>query len=200
MGADIHITVGRVNRPLLEVQEPKQSEGTALAIFDNRRVRFGDIELSSDIPREVDLYRNYALFAFLANVRGSVKPIMELGRLMEATRQFVEWLNDEHYRIEGEENRKAGGWYGSIDEYIGDYGRYDVGEHSRVFYPVAILVGFNYDEVLLIEDDQSDFKDPRYLRDPENTTYRECFGEQYFKFLNWCVASNWQFVIFGFDN
>lgn len=199
MGADIHITVGRVNRPLLEAEEPKMSEGTALAIFDNRRVRFGDIELSSYIPDEVDLYRNYSLFAFLANVRGSVKPIMELNRLKEATREFLKWLNDEHYRIESEEIRKAGGWF-SIDEYIGDCATHDVGEHSRVFYPIAILVGFNYDEVLLLEDDQSDVDDPRYLRDPEGTTYRESFGEQYFKFLNWCQVENWQFVIFGFDN
>lgn len=199
MGADIHITVGRVNRPLLE-EEKETTTGTALTVFNNKRVQFGDIELDSDIPKEVDLYRNYSLFAFLANVRGSIKPIMELDALLEATDAFVKWLNDEHYRIESEEGKKSGGWYGSIGEYIGDYGRYDVGEHSRVFYPIAFLVAFNYDEVALMESEESTYKEPRYMRDPEGETYRTYCGEQYFKFLDWCVASGWQFVIFGFDN
>lgn len=199
MGADIHITVGRVNLPLIE-EGKEETTGTALAVFNNKRVRFGDIELDSDIPREVYPYRNYSLFAFLANVRGLIKPIMELDQLMEATRAFVQWLNDEHYRIESEENRKAGGWFGYIDEYIGNYAQYDVGVHSRVFYPIAFLVAFNYDEVALMESEESTYDEPRYMRDPKGKTYRAYCGEQYFKFLDWCVANGWQFVIFGFDN
>lgn len=199
MGADIHITVGRLTRHLEAPQEGKEEAGTALALFNNRRVQFGDIELDSDIPKEVDLYRNYSLFSFLAGIRGSVKPIMELGRLKKATNDFLEWLNAEHYRIEMEEIRKLGGWY-SVDEYIGDLGTYDVGEHSRVFYPIAMLVAFNYDNVALMEKENSDYNNPEYEPDSEGMTYREYCGAQYFKFLNWCTSNNWQFVIFGFDN
>lgn len=200
MGADIHITVGRVTRPLAAPAETNEETGTALTVFNNRRVHFGDIELDSDIPREVDLYRNYALFAFLANVRGSVKPIMELAALQEATQKFIDWMNTEHYRIEREEIKKLGGWYSDPDQFIGDCATYDVGEHSRVFYPIALLVGFNYDEIALVENEDVISTDPHYMRDPNGETYRDMFGTQYFKFLNWCVAENWQFVIFGFDS
>lgn len=203
LGADIHITVGRVAPKLTgsvpdEVTAVGPAVGTALAVFNNKRFQFGDFEFDSDIPNEVDLYRNYALFSFLAAVRGSVRPIIPLEALEKATSEFIDWINSEHRRIEHEAVK--GSWYSDPDDFIGGYGRYDVGDHSRVFYPVAVLVGFNYDDVAIVEHPDSAWNNPIYVRDEENTTYRDMFGDQYFKFLNWCVQTNWQFVIFGFDN
>jgi hypothetical protein len=200
MGADIHITVGRVNAKMLPAPADEEA-GTALALFDNRKIQFGDFEFTSNIPREADINRNYALFAFLANVRGDVKPLMELERLEEATDQFLRWLNDEHVK---QLDVPVGWWGGHERDLIGDYAIYDVGDHSRVFYPVQVLLNFDYDQVALVEDDNDtgrDFsKPPLYFPNKDNETYREWFGETYFNFLNWCVRDNWQFAIFGFDN
>lgn len=203
MGADIHITVGRVNRRLTNEAEEEINAvgpvaGTELAVFNNRRFQFGDFEFDSDIPNEVDLDRNYQLFAFLAAVRGSVRPIIPQEALQQATNDFVNWINKEFRRIEGKP--EPHGWYREPDELIGDYGKYDIGEHSRVFYPIQVLVAFNYDEVAIVEHPDSPYDNPIYIRHEKDYSYRDMFGDQYFRFLQWCVVTNWQFVIFGFDN
>jgi hypothetical protein len=196
MGADIHTTVGRVNKRIAGPTEPAAAEGTALAVFNDKRFRFGDFEFTSEIPHEVDLNRSYSLFSFLAGVRGSLKPVVPKNVLTEATEQFLKWLNDEHVRQLG----KPQGWYSHEGDFIGDYAQYDVGEHSRVFYPVPVLLNFDYDQVAELENEGSDWRNPTYFRDPSGETYRQHIGDQLHTFLNWCVKENWQFVIFGFDN
>jgi hypothetical protein len=195
MGADIHITVGRVATKMLP-RPMEQATGTALAVFDNRKIRFGDFEFTDDLPKEADINRCYALFAFLANVRGSVKPIMELDELMAATDQFLTWLNNEHTkRLDAPK-----GCYQK--DFIGDYAEYDVGDWGRVFYPIQVLRAFDYDQVALVEDEG--LEDPNssavYFLDKDGQTYRDMFDETYFNFLDWCLRENWQFAIFGFDN
>lgn len=201
MGADIHTTVGRLNKPML-TGPAEQSAGTALALFNNKHFQLGDFEFTDDIPREVDLNRSYSLFSFLAAVRGSVRPIMPLGDLMEATEKFLTWINDEHCRLQSKPQPKGGHlwYYGGREELIGDCATYDVGEHSRVFYPVSVLLGFDYSQVVQLENEDSDWQNPTYHRDPEGETYRDVLGDQLHIFLEWCVHNNWQFVIFGFDN
>lgn len=203
MGADIRITVGRINRQLpapteeVQVSTEVQTKGTALAVFDNKRFQFGDFEFSSDIPPDVEIYRNYRLFAFLANVRGSVKPIVSMEKLQQITREFVDWLNLEHRKIEG----SGGGWYTDPNDFIGEYAQYDIGEHSQVFYPLVFLTTFNYDQVAPVETENSNWRNPEYKLNDEGETYRSMFeGTGYFEFLNWAVAGNWHFVIFGFDS
>lgn len=199
MGADIHITVGRVARRIEGPTEVTDSSGTELALFNNQRIRFGDIELDSDVPREVEPHRNYALFSFLASVRGNLKPIMELAALRIATERFLDWLNEEHRQLASSIVKKVSWGYDS--ELIGDCETYDVGEHSRVFYPVQLLTAFDYDQIAMVEDEQSAFNNPLYFEDTNGDTYRTYFEDtNYFEFLDWCVRNNWQFVIFGFDS
>jgi hypothetical protein len=199
VGADIHITVGRINKPMLTGPE-EQAAGTALALFNNKHFQFGDFEFDSDIPNEVDLYRNYSLFSFLSAVRGKLRPIIPLSDLRGATDKFIQWINAEHRKLEAP---KDGSWPMYAEDLIGDCARYDVGEHSQVFYPIPVLVGFNYDQPVELESEDSDCRSSyrTYYRsnDPDDT-YRAHVGDQFFKFLEWCVRENWQFVIFGFDS
>lgn len=196
MGADIHTTVGRLNVRML-TGPTEQVKGTELALFNNRRLHLGDFEFTDDIPNDVDLNRSYSMFGFLAGVRGKVKPIMPQDALQEATSKFLSWVNGEHNKLESEKHS----WYsGGRDLLIGDCATYDVGEHSRVFYPVQVLLGFDYDQVVELENEDSRWDNPTYYRDPKGETYREYIGDQLHTFLDWCVRENWQFVIFGFDN
>jgi hypothetical protein len=204
MGVSINITVGRV---LPCVEGPAGSsdlEGTELPLFNNQRIRFEDIVLDSDVPDEVEFGKNYDLFSFLAGVRSGLKPILELDALketMEATSKFLDWLNEEHSKRSGNSGNAQleRGYRGR--EYIGDCGIHDVGEGSRVFHPVQKLTAFDYDQVAMVQVEKADWRNPVYLADEDGDTYRTYLeGTNYFKFLDWCVASDWQFVIFGFDS
>lgn len=198
MGADIHITVGRINQKQL-TGPGEVSSGTELALFNNRRLHFGDFEFESSIPKEVEIHQNYDLFSFLAGIRGFVKPIMPLDKLKEATREFIRWINSEY--IEAERQECAGTWFSYDSELLGSYARYRIGDHSRVFYPIQVLTSFDYDQVVELDNEDSDPENPTYHRDPKGQSYREYLcSQRYFDFLDWCVKGNWQFVIFGFDS
>jgi len=69
-----------------------------------------------------------------------------------------------------------------------------------VFYPVAVLWNFDYDQTVMIEDSESDITKPVYILSPKNESYRDRFTDSWFNFLNKLKREEWDFVIFSFDN
>lgn len=192
MGADIHIVVGRINLAAIENRPilPKESQSTALALFNPQRdIRGEDFDLW-DLDEEFEVDRHYGLFSFLANVRGNVKPLLPVEERREKTSKFLHWL-------EQQQNVKQVGWYSDAPFMY----QYDFGDHSRIIHLVRDLLEFDYDQVVLMEDPKSDFDNPIYFRHEEGMTYREMFaGAGWFKFLDYCKSEECHFAIFGFDS
>lgn len=200
MGADIHISLGRITQKAITDQS--HSTGTEIALLGGKKVSFGDIHIEQFDPDYGDrpyegLHRNYRLFAFIANVRGHLKPMVDHKRLQEQTRAFVAWL----YKEKVESLR--GVWPANqLARYDQSEFEYEMGfdDHSWSFYPVAALWAFDYDQIAAVEAECSDWENPVYVLCPQHRTYRDYIDEQWFIFLNKLRRENWDFVIFSFDN
>lgn len=201
MGADVHVVMGRFNQQVLTDQRPNPGAGKGLALFGDKNIRIEDITFEN-VPDEFDLCRNYRLFSFLADVRGDVKPIRPLDELMAQTRAFIDWCQ-ESYRTgsslpESHPSTQFSFYCG--ENRFDDV--FDIGDHSRVVHTVNTLSNFDYDQIAEREDyeKRNQTGETVYYRDLGGLTYREIFGEQYFKFLEYARRENWHFVIFGFDS
>ncbi len=194
MGAYLKAVVGRVREKAADAVE--DGSGTALTVFNNERHQLGDFEFSSDLPADLAIWQNYDLCSFLAGVRGDIRPIVPSAELKKATAEFLKWMNSEHRKDSDEDS----GWWGSeAEDLFASYGTYNVGEGSRVFYPLQVLKAFNYDEAVMIRNYRDIDDTPRYFRADDGRTYRTEIGHQYFSFLDWCTENNWEFIIFGID-
>ncbi len=200
MGADIHISLGRITQKALV--DESNSTGTALVLLDGKEVNFGDIHIerfkqkSREIPYE-GLNRNYLLFSFIANVRGALKPMVDHKRLQEQTRAFVKWLYEE--KVKTLQGARPSVRLSMYDQSAFEY-ELGLDEHSWSFYPVASLWAFNHDQTAEVEVKGSTWTNPIYELCAERKTYRDYLDDQWFVFLNMLRRDSWDFVIFSFDN
>lgn len=199
MGADIHIVLGRINLQAIAARPATESNSTALVLFGQGNIEAEDFSFE-EVPEEYDLDRNYQLFSWLAEVRGDLRPYYEGRERKEKSYEFLQWLD----RKLAERKRKDNSSVGLCTRYSteGLFDQYYFGDHSFIVYGVKPLQEFNYDEVVQLRnhDNEDDLENPTYYRDPEERTYREMFGEPYFKFLEYCGMAGWHFIIFGFDS
>jgi hypothetical protein len=196
MGTDVHIVLGRINMQAIANRPTQVSNSTALALFNQANIEAEDF-IFGEVPDEYDLYRNYQLFGWLGTHRGDLRPYYEGHQRQDKTVEFLNWVNRKLLENSQKEHR---------DEELFD--KYYFGDHSFIIFGVKPLLEFNYDEVVErinydVEDDPSfDWVNPvyTYYRDPEGVTYRAAFGEQYFKFIEYCEREGWHFIVFGFDS
>lgn len=203
MGADVHIVLGRINFGAVRLRqhsaEPSANKG--LALFGEAPFEPDDFTLE-DVPSAQDLNRNYDLFAWLANVRGSTRPLIEDDSAHKAqTMAFIKWLDAKRL----EQHRAASGASGIASYYSFDEieDKHDIGDHSRIIHVVNTLTRFDYDQVMEernYDSPDDDWDSPVYMRCADGQTYRECFGEKYFQLLDYCTREQWHFILFGFDN
>ncbi|MNQ39188.1 hypothetical protein D3C85_527920 [compost metagenome] len=200
MGADVHIVLGKIN---IQAIEDRRKAGTStcteIALFKDMQVSHEDFILVN-VPPEWDLGRNYALFAWLANVRGSVRPIENEGVRKEQTWEFLKWLDNKRIadqRAAGVSSQGRAGYYDELEDSL------DLGDHSRIIHSVNYLKSFDYDRVAEVDDDEnpeSTWDNPIWMKPIGGETYRELFGEQYFGLINHCVTEGYHFILFGFDS
>lgn len=205
MGADVHVVLGRINiKAIADRRDVPASNCTALALFGEGNFQGDDFTLM-DVPDEYDLWRNYALFAWLSGVRGDLKPIDPEGKRQDLTNQFLEWLDQKWIEAEMAGARDAQYSYGFACGRDSVNDTYDTGDHSRIIHTVPFLRNFNYDQVAEVRDHQhpdDTWDNPIYIKPTEADamTYRDYFGDRYFTFLDFCVREQWHFVLFGFDS
>lgn len=204
MGADVHVVLGRINfKAIADRRDTPASESTTIALFGQANIQSEDFSLM-DVPDEYDLYRNYALFSWLAGVRGDLRPLDLGGTRKELTDQFLNWLDRKWSEAEKAGDYEPSYGFGRWCGHDGIHDRYDTGEHSRIIHTVNTLRNFNYDQVAEVrnyDSPEDSWDNPVYVKPLQGgETYREHFGDQYFKFLDFCVQDNWHFVLFGFDN
>lgn len=205
MSADVYIVLGRIN--LKAVQERKrigtvQSDTTALVLFEGLNVDADDFTLMN-VPAEYDLNRNYSLFGWLSNVRGTTRPLVEKDDTIKTqTMEFIRWLDQKWIEKARKANPdKTGIAFYHFHEELED--KYDIGDHSRIIHTLNTLLAFDYDQVVEVTNYEAadfDWDNPVYIRDESGETYRERFGKPYFDLLDFCKREHWHFIIFGFDN
>jgi len=196
MGADVHIVLGKINMQAIEDRRKAGSSCTEIALFRDMPVAAEDFMLMN-VPDEYDIGRNYSLFAWLANVRGSLKPIDPEGIRQTQTSEFLRWLDKkriEKQRENGVSSQGRVGYYDELEDSL------DLGDHSRIIHTVNYLRSFNYDQIAEVDDGYDDDFNPRYARPIDGETYRAYFPACYFKLLDFCVKENWHFILFGFDS
>lgn len=182
MGTDVHVMLGRVNK---KEQDTAVIESTAteIALLGNLKVAFGDIELQ-ECDRGITPDRCYALFGWLADITGDVKPMVDSETLYDQTDKFLRWIESEYEKANP--NRHHTG-----SDYLYDFGMMNLGGY---FYPVKALVEYDYDQVCMKRIGFGDDYGP----DPEGCTYRQRFNKSWFAFLDYLVKEKWDFVVFNF--
>lgn len=196
MGADVHIVLGKINLQAIEDRRKAGSSCTEIALFRDMPVAAEDFMLMN-VPDEYDIGRNYSLFAWLANVRGSLKPIDPEGIRQTQTSEFLRWLDKkriEKQREEGVSSQGRVGYYDELEDSL------DLGDHSRIIHTVNYLRSFNYDQIAEVDDGYDDDGNLHYARPLDGETYRTYFPSCYFKLLDFCAKENWHFILFGFDS
>lgn len=190
MGSDNWMCVGRVKPRDITPQAPTNCTYPIplLEVF-GPGISPEDIELG---PCE-DVDRNYRLFSWLGESRGSSPPFQNLTdeqeeRIEEALRllPFTEDICDSNrsYR-DGQHDKPKSNLY-----YIG-------WRHKRVL-PLDLLLSFDLDAVAYTSIHSNGVC---YVTDPEGKTWRECFGEEGHEFFEQAKAlraEGWQFFIYGF--
>lgn len=212
MGADIHVTLGYVKKDSLALPKPQerlesQTSGNMLQIRGTY-LSVGDITLHRmDDDYEPD--RNYRLFAWLSNVRGSIRPFSG------SSKENEEWQT------------KTRGLFIALAEHEGldtwDYrDRVSSGDHSFNFFTVAELVFFDYDQVydmdprdlgtdefplLAAEYENVEYDVDVWIANPWQQTFKDIFHWEHrekignwFCFLEYLKTHNVDFIIVGFDN
>lgn len=172
MGTTIHIVLGDVLGDKNVLQNLNQIEQSKLT---HESFTF------SSVPDSIAVSQNYGLFSWLANVRGSVKPIDNVELNIKSTRQFFDWY-DKDYNSEYD----ATGFY----TYERLLDRLNLGDHTRVMYTLDFLTSFDYDaEVVFDNDDHA-----------ERGTYRDIFPAWFFQLIDYCNKTGYSFILFGFDS
>ena len=197
MGADVHVVLGKINMQAIEDRRNAGSSTcTEIALFRGMSVDAEDFQLM-DVPDEFDLNRNYSLFAWLANVRGDVKPIDPEGIRQAQTAEFIQWLDSKliaKQKSTGVSIQGRAGYYDYLEDNL------DIGDHSRIIHTVNYLRSFNYDQIAEVADEMDENYVLQYIRPLDGETYRWHFGAQYFKLLDFCHREGWHFILFGFDS
>lgn len=196
MGADVHVVLGKINMQAIENRRKAGSTCTEVALFRGMNVDAEDFQMM-DVPDDYDLNRNYALFSWLANVRGDLKPIDPDGVRSAQTNEFLRWLDSKliaKQKANGVSLQGRAGYYDELEDNL------DLGDHSRIIHTVNYLRRFDYDQIAEVDDEVDDAFKMQYIRPIDGWTYRTYFGEQYFKLLDFCDREGWHFILFGFDS
>lgn len=200
MGADIHLMLGRIKPRQLAITDQSDSAPTAtdqaLSLLVGRELRRDDIELI-EVPDEYELYRNYRLFSWLANVRGDLKPLQS--NLIENKSRTWEILKllAKRPEVESEVRTGFGCWESNDYDDPEHLNGYWLGDHSHNLITLAEINAFDFDQNVSRMDADTN----TYVRDlNEKCTYRDEFGEQLFKLIDYCNANGWEFLLFGFDS
>lgn len=156
--------------------------------------------------------RCYNLYAWLADVRGSVMPMANADLVRERTDAFIEWMDAR--AIEGDTPAFRASEYapeGSVNS--SDFKKYPLslrlyldGQINHMF-PLEFLLNFNYDQVAQMEDYSSLIYDEKRYKHvaqksvphPDGKTYREIFHKGYFKFLEDAKQAQIDAVMFSIN-
>lgn len=204
MGCDIHLALGKIKQLAIghtsnehALMIPELSK-TPVVYSQFEFLNYGDVtDWEADRHRRVS--RHYQLFAWLANVRGELEPLMreKNAQLNELARRFVEWATGEQQRVCDE----AGIARGDYEEHF-DY-KYVDGDHSHMVYPIPFLRDFDYNQQVRLRPAESwegdDYR-AELVKHYQGKTYRDIFPAGWFGFLDWAFENGWHFTIISFDN
>ena len=207
MGTDRYVILGRIKRQV----NSDTSKTTELDLIKDQ-IQFGDIVLQK-CPDTEQPHRNYYINSFLGDhYHGCyLKSLVEPRKLAEQTQLFLDWLSNESIKAARNNGTvpKRQSWdrrppvYDEKDFY--DEFGVALAPKRRYFYPVEVLLSFDYSQVAMVGDkdneDSETIPDPggvTYLQKLESSSWRDKCGWE--KFLTKLRTEEWDFVIFSFDS
>lgn len=186
--------------------------GTDVEIFLEKKDEYGKwdgVDITPELQEAIDCLesRNYFVYAFLAGVRNYYLLKNDIGyydlrRTDEECNKIIhQWELDN-----APDDGVYGYGYGHPDHYD-VYSRFDVSlttAHECYDAPthavdVKNLVEFNYDQVIVLDEDPDAFYEScrRFL--DENTTYRNEFGDYFFKAIKTLEKHGVYRILMSFD-